>query len=187
MMRIISGIRRGKKLVSLDGDNTRPTLERIKQAFFNAIQFEIKDKVVLDLFAGSGQLGLEALSRGADFCYFNDVSADACEIINKNISLCDFSKISQVTCKSYIDCVKIIERNKVKLSLVFLDPPYGKGLVNDSLKLFDQQQILEDGTLIICESADTDEITYGTSFVLHKEYKYSGIKITILRYENGGV
>lgn len=186
MMRIISGVRRGKKLVSLEGENTRPTLERVKQAFFNAIQFEIKGKMVLDLFAGSGQLGLEALSRGAEFCYFNDASSAACEIINKNISLCDFCKLSQVTCKSYIDCVKIIKRYNVKLSLVFLDPPYGMDMINDSLKCLAEQEILEDGALIVCESADTDEILYD-GFTLHKEYKYSGIKITILRYNRDDI
>ena len=181
MMRIISGSRRGKKLLSLEGENTRPTLERVKQAFFNAIQFEIAGKVVLDLFSGSGQLGLEALSRGAEFCYFNDSSVDACKIIEKNINACDFAKISQLTCKSYDDCVKIINNSRKKVSLVFLDPPYSNDLVNSSLSLMDKYDVLDDGAIVVCESAQTDVVEH-PSFCVRKEYKYSGIKVTILTY-----
>ena len=182
MMRIISGSRRGKKLLSLEGENTRPTLERVKQAFFSAIQFEIAKRTVLDLFAGSGQLGLEALSRGADFCFFNDISKDACNIIQKNILACDFGKMSQLTCNSYADCVKIVKSSKKTVSLVFLDPPYGKGLVSDSLALLVDADVLEDGAIVVCESADSDNIICD-GFLLHKEYNYSGIKVTILRYQ----
>ncbi len=181
MMRIISGSRRGKKLLSLDGDNTRPTLERVKQAFFNAIQFEISGKTVLDLFSGSGQLGLEALSRGAEFCYFNDSSVDACRIIEKNIISCDFAKMSQLTCKSYDDCVKIINNNRKKVSLVFLDPPYSKDLVNSALSVMDECNILQDNAIIVCETADNDNVEH-PSFLLRKEYNYSGKKVTILTY-----
>lgn len=181
MMRIISGVRRGKKLLSLEGDNTRPTLERVKQAFFNAIQFEISGKTVIDLFAGSGQLGLEALSRGAEFCFFNDMSIDACKIIEKNINLCEFSKISQLTCKSYDECVNIIKRSGKKASLVFLDPPYNKNLVNLALMVLSDSDVLNDGAIVVCESSDTDVIVH-SSFSVRKEYRYSGIKVTILTY-----
>lgn len=182
MMRIISGTKRGKKLLSLEGENTRPTLERVKQAFFNAIQFEISGKIVLDLFSGSGQLGLEALSRGADFCFFNDVSKDACDIIKKNITACDVGKISQLTCKTHTDCVKIIKNSNKRVSLVFLDPPYGCGLVNDSLEIMVKEGILENGAVIVCETAEDDEVCHPL-FTLRKEYRYSAIKITILCYE----
>lgn len=181
MMRIISGIRRGKKLQSLSGNNTRPTLERVKQAFFSAIQFEISDKTVLDLFAGSGQLGLEALSRGAKYCYFNDMSADACKVIENNIKACNFTEISQLTCKSYIDCVRILSKRNVKVSLVFLDPPYSNGYITESLKLLRDMNVLDYGAVIVCESAADDEvITDG--FSVRREYRYSEIKVTILNY-----
>lgn len=181
-MRIISGIRRGKKLLSLSGDNTRPTLERIKQALFSAIQFEIADRNVLDLFSGSGQLGLEALSRGALKCWFNDMSHEAARVIEKNISACGFSEISHLTCKTYTDCVKIIKRNNFRPSLVFLDPPYGQGLVDDSLKLMYEQDILDNGAIIICESPATESVNCD-GYTLRKEYIYSEIKITILQKE----
>ncbi len=178
-MRIVSGIRRGKKLLTLSGENTRPTLERVKQAFFNAIQFEIADREVLDLFSGSGQLGLEALSRGAKRCWFNDSSREACHIIEKNISLCSFTQISKLTCKSYTECVKIIKNNNFMPSLVFLDPPYYKGMINDTLKLFLQTDTLDSNAIIICESASDEEIDI-SGYLLRKEYQYSDIKITIL-------
>ena len=180
MMRIISGSKKGKKLLTLQGENTRPTLERVKQAFFNAIQFDISDRVVIDLFSGSGQLGLEALSRGASFCYFNDISKQASEIIQKNIISCNFERMSQLTCKSYIDCVRIISNKGKKASLVFLDPPYGQNLVNLSLAALKQYDVLSDDAIIICESACDDEIDC-QGFELHKEYKYSQIKVTILK------
>lgn len=181
MMRIISGTRRGKKLLSLPGDNTRPTLERVKQAFFNAIQFEISDKIVLDLFAGSGQLGLESLSRGANFCYFNDMATDACKIIEKNINACNFTEISYLTCKSYIDCVKMLKMSKVKVSLVFLDPPYNRGFISDALSLMKDNGILEQNAVIVCES-DVNDNVWVSGFQVRREYRYSGIKVTILNY-----
>jgi len=92
MMRIIAGKARGKKLLTLAGEDTRPTLERIKQSLFSALQFELEGRRVLDLFAGSGQLGLEALSRGAECCWFNDSSKNAMEIVRKNILACGFEK-----------------------------------------------------------------------------------------------
>ena len=123
-MRIISGIRRGKRLITLEGQNTRPTLERVKQSIFDTLQFKIQGRVVLDLFAGSGQMGLEALSRGAEFCYFNDMDKRACKVIDQNIKACRFEKMSKLTCQSYEQCVKILEIQAVKPSLVFIDPPY---------------------------------------------------------------
>lgn len=182
MMRITSGLKRGKKLFSLEGDNTRPTLERIKQAFFNAIQFEISDRIVLDLFSGSGQLGLEALSRGASFCYFNDISNDACKVIRKNIDNCSFTEISELTCKSYIDCVKILKYRNNKVSLVFLDPPYRKNLINESLIALKESEIMEKDAIIVCESS-IDDVIDSNGFEMRKEYLYSEIKITILEFK----
>lgn len=177
MMRIISGVRRGKKLFSLPGDNTRPTLERVKQALFNAIQFEIKDRKVLDLFAGSGQLGLEALSRGASFCHFNDLSEDALSVVRKNVEACDFAQMSKLTCKTHTECVKMIENAGGAFSLVFLDPPYNNGLTDDALSLL--PPVLEKGALVVCET-DAAETPRHPAYTLYREYKYSEIKITIL-------
>ena len=179
MMRIISGTKRGKKLLSLPGDNTRPTLERVKQAFFNAIQFEIKDKIVLDLFSGSGQLGLEALSRGADFCFFNDYSVESCNVIEKNIKACGFSQKCLLTCKPYTECVKMIKNTGQKVSLVFLDPPYGCGYIADSLNLMCEADILDSNAIVVCESAKNDKIPCAPLDV-RREYIYSEIKVTIL-------
>ena len=179
MMRIISGVRRGKKLSSLPGDSTRPTLERVKQALFNAIQFEIKGRAVLDLFAGSGQLGLEALSRGASFCLFNDASPAACKIIESNISACDFAKLSKLSCKTHIECVKMLENTGARFTLAFLDPPYDNGLVAQSLELL--PSVLERGAVVVCETSAAESPRH-PAFTLYREYKYSETKITILKF-----
>lgn len=183
MMRIISGIRRGKKLLTLAGDSTRPTLERVKQAFFNAIQFEIDGRVVLDLFSGSGQLGLEALSRGAQYCFFNDYSPQACKIIDKNIKACGFDQLCELTCKTYTECVKMIGYKGKKISLVFLDPPYGKNLISDALETMCKANILDTSCIVVCESSKTD-IAVNDNFSLRQEYCYSDTKITILERRN---
>ena len=106
-MRIITGSARGVSLLTLPGEATRPTAERTKEAVFSMIQFDIEGRNVLDLFGGSGQLGLEALSRGAAFCHFNDSNPAAVKIIQKNLQVCGFEKDAKVTCADYIMCVKI--------------------------------------------------------------------------------
>ncbi len=177
MMRIIAGTRRGKKLSTLEGEDTRPTLERLKQALFSAIQFELADRYVLDLFAGSGQLGLEALSRGAAFCHFNDSSPAAMNIIRRNIRDCGFENHAKETCIDYTMCVKMIERDPRKPDLVFLDPPYHKGMAEDALGLL--APILPEGALVAVETA-SDETFPFAGLNLRKEYRQGSVKITLL-------
>ena len=183
-MRVISGIKRGKKLLSLEGTNTRPTLDRVKISMFNIIQFDIQNAFVLDLFSGSGQLGIECISRGAKFCHFNDMAPKAVEIIKKNINACDFDKISQVTCKNYVDCVKILNRENKKFDLIFLDPPYNQDLISKSLDLICENDLIKENTLFICESARDEVISLPKSLTLVKEYFYGIAKISVLRGEN---
>ena len=179
-MRIISGVRRGKKLMTLGGQNTRPTLERVKQSIFDTIQMQIQGRKVLDLFAGSGQMGLESLSRGAEFCYFNDIEKAACKVVDHNIKCCGFEKISKLYCQSYEKCVKMLETQCVKLSLVFIDPPYGYDLVNKSLALLLRSGVLQKGTLLVCESALQDNIKFDDNFLLLKTQNYKTLKIHFL-------
>lgn len=179
-MRIISGIRRGKRLITLEGQNTRPTLERVKQSIFDTLQFKIQGRVVLDLFAGSGQMGLEALSRGAEFCYFNDMDKRACKVIDQNIKACRFEKMSKLTCQSYEQCVKILKIQAVKPSLVFIDPPYGHGMANNSLELLLQSGVLEQGALLVLECGIDDKIEAGGCFDVIKIQHYKTLKIHFL-------
>lgn len=181
MMRIVAGIRRGKKLNTLPGEDTRPTLERLKMALFSAIQFEVADRYVLDLFAGSGQLGLEALSRGAAYCWFNDSNPAAIKVIKNNILSCNFENSSKETCIDYIMCVKMIEREQKRPSLVFLDPPYGKGLCADAISRL--APLLPEGALIAAETGAEEELPL-CGMTLRKEYRQGTVKITLLEKRN---
>lgn len=177
MMRIIAGKARGKKLQTLPGEDTRPTLERIKQSLFSALQFELEGRRVLDLFAGSGQLGLEALSRGAESCWFNDSSKKAMEIVHKNILACGFEKNAKESCMDGITCVKMIERAGFSPNLVFLDPPYNGMLLQQALNLL--PDLLEEGSIVVAESDGEEQFTY-EGLSLRKEYRYGAVKLTVL-------
>lgn len=181
MMRIIAGVRRGKRLATPEGEDTRPTLERLKQALFSAIQFELADRYVLDLFAGSGQLGLEALSRGAARCWFNDASAVAMKVVHRNILDCGFEKSSKESCIDYIMCVKMIEREKIRPNLIFLDPPYGKGLAADALEKL--VPLLPGGALVAVETGAEETVPL-CGLRLRKEYRQGTVKMTLLVKED---
>ncbi len=180
-MRIIAGTRRGKKLQTLEGESTRPTLERLKQALFSAIQFELADRYVLDLFAGSGQLGLEALSRGAAFCWFNDSNPAALSVVHQNITACNFEKEAKETCIDYKMCVKMIEREQKRPDLVFLDPPYAKGMAADALAAL--APLLPEGALVAVETGAEEAFSYA-GLALRKEYRQGTVKITLLEKRN---
>ncbi|MBQ8600189.1 MAG: RsmD family RNA methyltransferase [Clostridia bacterium] len=180
-MRIVAGTRRGKKLNTLPGEETRPTLERLKMALFSAIQFELAGRYVLDLFAGSGQLGLEALSRGAVRCWFNDSNPAALDVVKSNIRSCGFENIVKETCIDYKMCVKMIEKEKERPSLVFLDPPYRKGYCADAVALL--APLLPEGALVAAETGADEEVPlYGLT--LRKEYRQGTVKITLLEKRN---
>ncbi|MBQ6947512.1 MAG: 16S rRNA (guanine(966)-N(2))-methyltransferase RsmD [Clostridia bacterium] len=180
-MRIIGGERRGKKLLAPEGMDTRPTLDRVKQRMFDSIQFEIEGKTVLDLFAGSGQLGLEALSRGAAFCHFNDMDRQAALIVQKNITACSFEKKSSVTCNLYTDCVTICKKKGLRFSLVLLDPPYQQGLLSAALSALQEAELLEQDALIVCERALEEEWTVPAGYTLYKDKKCGQVCFSILK------
>ena len=176
-MRIIAGARRGKKLATLPGEETRPTLERMKQAVFSAIQFELEGRKALDLFAGSGQLGLEALSRGAAFCWFNDFNSEALAVTHQNITACGFEKFAKESCVSYLLCAKMIEKAGYRPDLVFLDPPYRKGLLESALGLLAPS--LPSGALVAAESGAEETFSYA-GLSLRKVYQSGTVKVTLL-------
>ena len=133
-MRVISGKSRGKKLVSLEGDNTRPTLDRVKEALFNIIQFDIKDAVVLDLFAGTGALGVEALSRGAKEVIFCDKVPNAIKVIKQNVTNTNNLDKATIINKDCKDVLEDLSKQNKKLDIVFLDPPYRTNLAIESMQ-----------------------------------------------------
>lgn len=148
-MRIITGSARGVHLVTLESDATRPTTDKVKEAIFSMIQFDIEGRAVLDLFGGSGQLALEALSRGAERATITDSSREAVNIIIENAKhakLYDRCRISNISFESFLG-----RRSGEKYDIVFLDPPYSTAMLHDALRLIADGDILSDGALIICE------------------------------------
>lgn len=182
MMRIITGKARGIQLRTLEGNETRPTAERVKEAVFSMLQFDIEGREVLDLFSGSGQLGLEAISRGAKHAVMVDKSRAAVEIIETNAAK---TKLGSACTIKRSDCFDYIRQNKGrKFDIVFIDPPYSSGLYKPVLRALCEFDMLKDSSLIVCES-DFDELIgddaiLNNNFSIKKSSKYSKTVITIL-------
>lgn len=151
MMRIITGTARGIKLTTLEGDTTRPTAERVKEAVFSMIQFEIEGRTVLDLFAGSGQLALEALSRGAAKATIIDASREAMNVIMENAKKTRLFDRCRISCADYASFIRGAQ-GREKYDIIFLDPPYGAGLMPEALRKLDRGELFAPGTVIVCET-----------------------------------
>ncbi len=185
MMRIITGRARGVKLLSLEGVETRPTAERAKEAVFSMLQFEIEDRSVLDLFSGSGQLGLEAVSRGAAKAVLVDRSRDAVEIIKKNCLKTKLAPYCEVLCADYAEFLRSC-KGKRKFNLVFLDPPYGLGLVPEAIRQMLRYRVIEQGCTLVCETADFAHVFGGdaelaSKFEILREARYGVACVTVMR------
>ncbi len=177
-MRIITGTARGAKLETLDGEATRPTAERTKQAIFNILQFDIEGRSVLDLFGGSGQLALEALSRGASGAYVCDSNPEACEIIKRNARKTHLFEKMRVVCNDYKATLKSLS-GREKFDIVFLDPPYGSDAVSISLHRLSEGALVRDGGFIVIES-DSSTAFSQEGFTLVKHSKYGRAFVTVL-------
>lgn len=178
MMRIITGTARGARLETLDGEATRPTIERIKEAVFSMIQFDIEGRRVLDLFAGSGQLGLEALSRGAVKAVFVDTAKPAIDIIKRNAQKTKLYEKCTVLSIDYKQYIKNAD-GKEKFDIIFLDPPYHSDMLEDALRRIAESDILHDNGMIICESDKTEPMS-AIGMELHRHARYGKVYITIL-------
>ena len=183
MMRIITGKAKGKKLLTLEGNATRPTSERIKGAIFSAIQFDIEGRRVLDLFAGSGQMGLEALSRGATKATFIDSSREAMEIVKKNAIATGFADDSKFIVS---DSANYLRKVRDKYDLVFIDPPYAMNLCKKSLEALLRYDSLNNGAIVVLESGDEEidlEAEPYSSFEVIKSASYGKMTaVNILLY-----
>lgn len=184
MMRIITGRARGIKLNTLEGENTRPTSERAKEAIFSMIQFDIEGREVLDLFAGSGQMGLEAVSRGAISATFIDKSKDAAAVISKNIEKTRLSASSRLFNTDVNEFIRIT-RGKKKYDVVFIDPPYALRAVAPTLKALLDGDMLKPTSIIVCESEEENvfesDVALADRFEIIKRAKYGVAHITIVR------
>lgn len=152
-MRIISGIARGTKLYTLEGTNTRPTLDRVKEPLFSIIQNRLKDATILDLFSGSGALGLEALSRGASKAVLCDYSNHAIQIIKKNIQKTHMEEKAKVVCSDY---QKYLKECNESFDLIFIDPPYELNIAIKAVEILLDYNLLKPNGLIVIETDDEE-------------------------------
>lgn len=176
-MRIITGKAKGCRLETLAGLDTRPTVERVKEGVFSAVSFEIEGRRVLDAFAGSGQMGLEALSRGAASCVFVDRSREAVEVIRRN---CAATKLSGNAVVNGADVLAYLQQCREKFDLVFLDPPYASELYLSCLQLLSEK--VTQGGAVLCESdraADLPDTVGGLR--LERTYRYGRVTVRLYR------
>ncbi len=178
-MRVITGSARGKRLKELPGLDTRPTTDRVKEGLFNAIQFDVEGRRVLDLFAGTGQLGIEALSRGAAWCDFVDRSPAAITVARENAAACGLSGRAAFFQK---DFSAFLAAPQGPYGLVFLDPPYASGDLERALARIAEVDIVMENGIIVCESpADHELPQLPGAYVKGRDYRYGKIKLTVYR------
>ena len=179
-MRVISGTARGRKLVDTSRMDLRPTSAMVKESIFNIVQFDIEGRRVLDLYAGTGQLGIEALSRGARSAVFVDFSSDAIKTIHSNLKLCGFSESSKVLRREALRFIETCE----EFDLIFLDPPYATTLAAETINKIIEFDKLNTNGIIICETkSDSAAQAIKPPYLLEKEYIYGSVKISRITRE----
>ncbi|MBP3920286.1 MAG: 16S rRNA (guanine(966)-N(2))-methyltransferase RsmD [Bacilli bacterium] len=176
-MRVISGKYKGKKLCGFDINGTRPTMDRVKESIFGIIQNDIRDNICLDLFAGSGSLGIEALSNGAKKCVFVEKNKEMVQILNNNLVLIDNFSILH---SDYMDALKLFIKKNEKFDVIFLDPPYKLNLINNILDIIIENKLLNYGGIVVCEYEN--EIVQNNKLELIKEKKYGSKRVNIYKY-----
>ena len=183
-MRVISGSARGVRLKTPTGQSTRPTADRVKEAMFSILQFELPGAKVLDLFGGTGQLGIEAVSRGAKSAVFVDQNEQACRLIRENLKLAKMEQESKVVRSDYLSFLKT---TKEKFDIILLDPPYAEVFLENALKLISEIDILQSNGIIVAE-CPVGKVLPGEypGFARSKDYKYGNTILTIYRKDTVG-
>ncbi len=180
-MRVITGKARGVQLKTPEGMQTRPTADRVKEALFSIINFDIPGAKVLDLFGGTGQLGIEALSRGASSAVFVDAREDACKIIRENLRRTKFENEGRVIRADYLDYLK---RCREQFQIILLDPPYSEVYLENSLKMITEIDILQSGGIIVAERPVGKELPWDfPGYTRSRDYKYGKTLLTLYRRE----
>lgn len=179
-MRVIAGTRKGRELSAPKGMNTRPTLAKVKEAMFGMIQFDIEGAEVLDLFAGSGSLGIEALSRGAKHAVFCDADRQAVSVIKDNLKRLDFINEASVY---YGDSLKLLDTIGTRFNIVLLDPPYESGLETEAVRLLDEKALLEPGAIVLAEHSKEVPPVFTEAYTVLKTKKYGDTYVTYAVYK----
>ena len=178
-MRVITGSARGRKLKTLEGTDLRPTTDKVKESMFNILQFCIEGRRVLDLFAGSGQLGIEALSRGAERATFVDASKNAVAVVKQNLQTVGLADNARVVCTDSISFLRTADQ---QYDIAFLDPPYGNGLLIKAMALL--PEVMSEYGIVVCEHPSDEHLpdSFG-GFELQKHYRFGKITLTVYRKE----
>jgi 16S rRNA (guanine(966)-N(2))-methyltransferase RsmD len=177
-MRIITGSARGRKLKTLEGLDVRPTTDKVKEAIYSAIQFDVEGATVLDLFSGSGQMGIEAISRGASTVYFVDRSKNSIECTRENVETVGFSKQAKIFNMDSLDFVRTTPQ---KFDIVIIDPPYSKGIIEQVLPILESK--LNQGAKVICEHEKYLKLPESVGELnLKKKYSYGKTEVTLYTY-----
>ena len=178
-MRVISGRARGISLKTPDGMATRPTADRVKEAMFSIIHFDLPGAKVLDLFGGTGQLGIEALSRGAAEAVFVDAAEKSCALIRENLKRCKMETEGKVVRADYMD---YLSRSRDSFDIILLDPPYAEVFLENAIKKISEIDILKSGGIIVAERPVGKEIPGEfPGFTRSKDYKYGTVLLTLYR------
>ena len=181
-MRIISGSLKGRKLSGYDIEGTRPTMDKVKESMFAMIQFQIAGSIAFDLFAGTGSLGLEALSNGAEHCYFVDRNFKCTQIIAKDIQTFGIQDKATVLTMNWQKALSFFKEKNIQFDLVFLDPPYKDFVIADSIQSMKELNLLKKGAWIICEMEQNYEQINDISFELQKIRQYGPKTVLIYKF-----
>lgn len=174
-MRIISGKYKGREIKGYNIEGTRPTMDRVKESLFASIQNYVKGSICLDLFAGSGGLGIEALSEGAQSCYFVDNNKIVIDALKKNLTSLKVEEDYFLIKKDYVEALKTFD---MKFDIIFLDPPYHLNMMNNAIDLITKNNLLNDGGIIVCEY---EEGTVNCDLQILKEKRYGSKNVTIFK------
>ncbi len=180
-MRVIAGSRRSLPLKTLQGDATRPTADKYKETLFNCIQADVPDSLFLDLFSGSGAIGIEALSRGAKRAVLVENSKEALSVIKQNVHFTKFDSEAEII---HGDVISYLRRlSKVNFDIIYIDPPYGKGLEREALEILDTKEFDNEDVKIIVEASLDEDFDYisDTKFEIYKLKNYKTNKHVFLR------
>ena len=180
-MKVISGTLKGRNILGYNIDGTRPTMDRVKESLFATIQDYLKDSVILDLFAGSGNLGIEAISNGSKYCYFIDNNKDAINTIKKNISTLNIQDKSNIILSDWKKALNDFATKKNKFDIIFVDPPYDYNVYEKILEKVITLDILNDNGLIILEHSNLNLKDNYNKLVLYKTKKYGNKSVNIYK------
>ena len=182
-MKVISGSLKGRNIKGFNILGTRPTMDRVKESIFAMIQNYVREGIVLDLFSGSGNYGIEAISNGAKLVYFNDYNKKCINIIKENLENFNVLDNSVILRMDYIEALNYLSNKNIKFDLIFLDPPYKEHIINDILGIIIKKDLLKEHGLVICELTSDEEYT-SDKLILFKKREYGEKKVLVYKLDD---